>query len=193
MWIYERTLEYPLRVCGPDPRMAACIITQYGGPQGELGAALRYLNQRYSMPTSRAKGILTDIGSEELGHMEMVATLVYKLTEGVSVEDMKAAGLDAQYADHRHALFWQNGDGVPWVAAYISATGDPVADLTENMAAEQKARAVYENLINLTDDSWVKDGLRWLREREVVHFQRFGEALVCVEDHLAQKQVFPAG
>jgi spore coat protein JC len=191
MWIYERKLEYPLRVSGPDPRMASCILTQYGGPQGELGAALRYLNMRYSMPTSRAKGILTDIGSEELGHMEMVATLVYKLTEGVSAQGMKAAGLDAMYADHRHALFWQNGDGVPWIAAYISATGDPVADLTENMAAEQKARAIYENLINLTDDPCVKDGLRWLREREVVHYQRFGEALMYVEDHLAQKQVYP--
>jgi hypothetical protein len=134
----------------------------------------------------------TDIGSEELGHMEMIATFVYKLTEGVSAADMKAAGLDSYYADHRHALFWQNGDGVPWVAAYISATGDPVADLTENMAAEQKARAIYENLIDLTDDYWVKHGLKWLREREIVHFQRFGEALVYVEDHLAQKHLFPA-
>lgn len=137
-----------------------------------------------------AKGVLTDIGTEELAHMEIVATLVYKLIDGASIEAIKAADLGAHYADHGRSLYWQNAAGVPWVAAYVSATGDPVADLHENLAAEQKARAVYENLLHLTDDPQVKDVLRWLREREVVHFQRFGETLMYVEDFMKQKKTF---
>lgn len=190
MWIYEKKLQHPVRVTGPDPRMAKYIITQYGGPEGELSAALRYLNMRYTMPTSLAKGVLTDIGTEELAHMEIVATLVYKLIEGASVDAIKAADLGAHYADHDKSLYWENAAGMPWIAAYVSATGDPVADLHENLAAEQKARAVYENLIHLTDDPYVKDTLRWLREREVVHYQRFGETLMHVEEYCRQKKIF---
>lgn len=190
MWIYEKKLEFPVRVSGPNPRLAKYVITQYGGPEGELSASLRYLNMRYTMPTGRAKGVLTDIGTEELAHMEIVATLVYKLLEGASTEAIKAADLGAHYADHDRSLYWENAAGVPWIAAYVSATGDPVADLHENMAAEQKARAVYENLLRLSDDPLVNDTLRWLREREVVHFQRFGETLMYVEDYLKSKKIF---
>ncbi|AEF93339.1 Catalase [Desulfotomaculum nigrificans CO-1-SRB] len=190
MWIYEKKLEIPVRVTAPDPRMAKYVITQYGGPEGELSASLRYLNMRYSMPTSRAKGVLTDIGTEELAHMEIVATLVYKLLEGASLEAIKAADLGGHYATHDRSLYWTDPNGVPWVAAYVSATGDPVADLHENLAAEQKARAVYENLLHLTDDPCVKDVLRFLREREVVHYQRFGETLMHVEEYCRQKKFY---
>jgi spore coat protein JC len=190
MWIYEKKLEVPVRVSGPNPRLASYVISQYGGPEGELSASLRYLNQRYSMPTGKAKGVLTDIGTEELAHMEIVATLVYKLMENASVEQIKAAGWGSHYADHDKALYWQNAAGVPWVAAYVSATGDPVADLHENLAAEQKARAVYENLIRLSDDPQVNDVLRWLREREVVHYQRFGETLMDVQEYLKSKKYY---
>lgn len=190
MWVYEKKLQVPVKVAGPDPRMAKYIITQYGGPEGELSAALRYLNMRYTMPTGRAKGVLTDIGTEELAHMEVVATLVYKLIEGAPIEAIKAADLGAHYADHDRSLWWENAAGVPWVAAYVSATGDPIADLHENLAAEQKARAVYENLIHLTDDPYVKDVLRYLREREVVHYQRFGETLMYVEEYCRQKKIY---
>lgn len=190
MWIYEKQLEYPVRVSCPDPKFAKAVITQYGGPDGELSASLRYLNQRYSMPTNKAKALLTDIGTEELAHMEMVATIFYKLTAGASPEELKAAGMEGYYAQHDHALFWQDANGVPWMASYIAALGDPVADLTEDMDAEQKARATYEHLICLTDDPLVKDTLRWLREREIVHFQRFGECLNDVQEYLRAKKVF---
>lgn len=177
MWVYEKKLEHPVRVSCPDPRFAKCVITQYGGPDGELSASLRYLNQRYTMPTGQAKALLTDIGTEELAHMEIVATLVYKLLDGAPPEVMEREGLGGHYAQHDHALFWQDANGVPWSAKYIATLGDPVADLTEDMAAEQKARATYENLIHLTDDPLAKEVLKFLREREVVHFQRFGEML----------------
>lgn len=190
MWIYEKKLEYQVKVCKPDVRMAKYLVTQYGGPDGELSAALRYLNQRYSMPTRRAKALLTDIGTEELAHMEMIATMVYKLLKDAPIEEIKAAGLGGHYAQHDKALFWTDANGVPWSAKYIQALGDPVADLHEDMAAEQKARATYENLINLTDDPCVIDALRFLREREVVHFQRFGEALNHVQDYLNSKKIF---
>ncbi|SHK67288.1 manganese catalase family protein [Desulforamulus aeronauticus] len=190
MWIYEKKLQIPVRVSGPNPRLAKEVLTQYGGPEGELSASLRYLNMRYSMPTSRAKAVLTDIGTEELAHMEIVGTVVYKLLEGASIEAIKAAGLDGHYATHDSALFWSDPNGVPWTAAYVSATGDPVADLHENLAAEQKARAVYENLICLSDDPCVTDVLRYLREREVVHFQRFGETLMQVQECMSQKRFY---
>lgn len=185
MWVYEKKLQHPVRVSCPDPRFAKCVITQYGGPDGELSASLRYLNQRYTMPTDKAKALLTDIGTEELAHMEMIAALVYKLIDGAPPEVMERAGLDGHYAQHDHALFWQDANGIPWSAKYIQATGDPVADLTENMAAEQKARATYENLIQLTDDPLAIDTLKFLREREVVHFQRFGEILNDVQMHFS--------
>ncbi len=190
MWIYEKKLEYPVKVRRPNPGLAKNIITQYGGPDGELAASLRYLTQRYTMPTSQAKGVLTDIGTEELAHMEIVAALVYNLIKDAPLSQIKAAGLDGYYADHDRAVYFVNAEGVPWTAAYIQSKGDPIADLHENMAAEEKARATYEWLINLSDDPDVTDVLRFLREREVVHFQRFGETLNIVHEYLDRKRTF---
>lgn len=190
MWIYEKKLQYPVKVMCPDIRMAKYLITQYGGPDGELSAAIRYLNNRYNMPTDKAKGLLTDIGTEELAHLEIIATLVLKLLKDAPVEELKKADLATFYAQRGRDIFPNDANGVPWTAAYIGAVGDPIANLHENMAAEQKARAVYENLICLTDDPGVKDALRFLREREVVHFQRFGEALVDVQHYLDSKKYY---
>ena len=184
MWYYVKTLEYPINLKSCDLTMAKLIITQYGGPDGELGAALRYLNQRYTMPTNKSKGLLTDIGTEEMGHVEMLGTMVYQLMENASIEQIKAAGLDGHYADHGKALFYTDATGNPWTATYIQAKGDVIADIHEDMAAEQKARATYEWLMNLTDDAEIKKILGFLREREVVHYQRFGEALMDIQDNV---------
>lgn len=183
MWYYVKTLEYPINLKCKDLKMAKYLITQYGGPDGELGAALRYLNQRYTMPTGKSKALLTDIGTEEMAHVEMIGTMVYQLMENASIEELKAAGLGGHFADHGKALFYTNPEGVPWTASYIQAKGEAIADLHENMAAEQKARVTYEWLITLTDDHEIKEILRFLREREVVHYQRFGEALMDVKDN----------
>lgn len=190
MWIYEKKLEYPAKVGKKDVKMAKYLITQYGGPDGELAAALRYLNQRYTMPTGVTKGILNDIGTEELAHLEIIATLVYKLIKNATPEELRAVDLGGHYADHDNALFYVDATGNPWTATYIQAKGDPVADLHEDMAAEQKARATYQWLINLTDDPDLKDTLNFLREREIVHFQRFGEALDLVQDNLGCKRMY---
>ena len=190
MWVYEKKLQIPVRVSKPDPRMAKYVITQYGGPEGELSAALRYLNMRYTMPTGKAKGVLTDIGTEELAHMEIVAALVYNLIKDASLDEIKKAGMDGYYADHDKALYFVNAEGAAWTAAYIQSKGDPVTDLHENMAAEQKARSTYEYLINLSDDPDVTDALKFLREREVVHFQRFGETLYLVQEYLNSKKFY---
>ncbi|HBL37133.1 MAG TPA: rubrerythrin family protein [Firmicutes bacterium] len=190
MWSYEKKLQYPAKVGKANVKMAKYLITQYGGPDGELAASLRYLNQRYTMPTPQAKGILTDIGTEEMAHLEIIATLVYKLMDRASVEELKQVDLGGHYADHGKALFYVNGNGVPWTATYIQAKGDPVADLHEDMAAEEKARATYEWLINLSDDPDLNDTLRFLREREVVHFQRFGETLQIVQEYLDSKKCY---
>ncbi|MBX9137500.1 MULTISPECIES: manganese catalase family protein [unclassified Clostridium] len=184
MWYYVKTLEYPINLKSCDLNMAKLIITQYGGPDGELGAALRYLNQRYTMPTNKSKGLLTDIGTEEMGHVEMLGTMVYQLMENASIEQIKAAGLAGHYADHGKALFYTDATGNPWTATYIQAKGDVIADIHEDMAAEQKARATYEWLMNLTDDAEIKKILGFLREREVVHYQRFGEALMDIQDNV---------
>jgi len=190
MWIYEKKLEYPAKICTTNPKLAKVVITQYGGPDGELAASLRYLTQRYSMPTPQTKALLTDIGTEELAHMEIVATLVYNLVKDASIQQIKAAGLDGYYADHDKALYFVNGDGVPWTAAYIQSKGDPVTDLHEDMAAEQKARSTYEYLIQLSEDPGVTETLRWLREREIVHYQRFGEALEHIYDHYSKDRYY---
>ena len=187
MWIYKKTLEYPINIKCKDLKMAKYLISQYGGPDGELSASLRYLNQRYTMPTGKSKCLLNDIGTEELAHVEMIATMIYQLINDASIEELKAAGLATQYVDHGKALFYTDAQGNPWTATYIQAKGDVIADLHEDMAAEQKARATYEHLINLTDDNDVKDVLKFLRQREVVHFQRFGEALVDVQDAMKCK------
>ena len=190
MWMYEKKLEYPIKIKHPNPKMAKAIITQYGGPDGELAASLRYLSQRFSMVTPQARATLNDIGTEELAHLEMVGTMVRQLTEKASIDQIKAAGMDAYYADHDKAVYPVNAAGVPFTAAYIQSKGDPVTDLTEDMAAEQKARSTYEWLINLADDPDVIEPLKFLREREVVHFQRFGEALVIVQDFLNRKHAW---
>ena len=173
MWKYEKSLQYPINIKKKNLKLAKIIVTQYGGSQGELGAALRYLNQRYTMPDEKGKALLTDIGTEELNHVEMISSMIYQLTKDATPEEMKKAGLEAHYAEHKDALYPTDASGVPFTIAYISTTGDPVADLMEDMAAEEKARAVYENLIDLTDDPDVIGPLLWLRQREIVHFNLF--------------------
>jgi spore coat protein JC len=184
MWYYVKTLQHPINLKSCDLNMAKLLITQYGGPDGELGAALRYLNQRFSMPTNKSKGLFTDIGTEEMAHVEMIGTMVYQLMDNASIDQIKAAGLAGHYADHGKALFYTDATGNPWTATYIQAKGDVIADIHENMAAEQKARATYEWLMNLTDDAEIKKILGFLREREVVHYQRFGEALMDIQDNV---------
>lgn len=192
MWIYQKKTEYPVSIKNPDPRMAKYIITQYGGPDGELAASLRYLSQRFSMPTEEAKATLNDIGTEELAHLEMIGTIVHQLTKNVPADILEKEGLGDYYADHDHAVYPMSAAGNPFTAAYIQSKGDPIADLIEDLAAEQKARATYENLLNMVDDPDVRDPLRFLREREVVHFQRFGEALRIVQDKLGEKKFYIA-
>jgi spore coat protein JC len=175
MWKYEKKLEYPVHIRNRDLKMAKYLITQYGGSNGELAAALRYLNQRYTMPDDKGKALLTDIGTEELAHVEMISAMAYQLTKDASPEEMKAAGLGSHYAEHGNALYPTDANGVPFTVAYFATTGDPIADLQEDMAAEQKARAVYENLINLSNDPDVIAPLSFLRQREIIHFARFKE------------------
>lgn len=175
MWKYEKMLQYPINIKNKDLRMAKYLITQYGGPNGELSAAWRYLSQRYTMPDERGKALLTDIGTEELSHVEMISTMVYQLMKGATLKELKEAGLDSMYAEHGHGIYPTDSNGIPFTAAYFASTGDPLADLSEDMAAEQKARATYENLINLTDDYDVIGPLLYLRQREIVHFARFKE------------------
>ena len=175
MWSYQKRLQYPINIKKKDLRMAKLLVTQYGGSNGELGAALRYLNQRYTMPDNRGKALLTDIGTEELAHIEMISTMIYQLMKDATIEEIIEAGLDPHYAEHNRALFPTDANGVPFTVAYFATTGDPLADLSEDMAAEQKARAIYENLIDLTTDPDVIAPLLWLRQREIVHFARFKE------------------
>lgn len=175
MWKYVKTLEYPINIKKKDLRMAKYLITQYGGPNGELAASLRYLNQRYTMPDDKGKTLLTDLGTEELAHVEMICTMVYQLMKNATLEEIKNAGLDTNYAEHQKALYPTDSNGVPFTVSYFASTGDPVADISEDMAAEQKARAVYENLITLTNDPDVIGPLLFLRQREIVHFERFKE------------------
>ncbi len=191
MWIYEKKLEYPIRIKTPNPAMAKVIITQYGGPDGELAASIRYLSQRFSMVTPEARAVLNDIGTEELAHLEMIGSMVRQLTKNASIDEIKESGYDAYYADHDKAVYPVSASGAAFTAAYVQSKGDPVTDLTEDMAAEQKARSTYEWLINLADDPDVIEPLKFLREREVVHFQRFGEALRIVQEFLASKKIFP--
>lgn len=189
MWIYEKKLQYPVRVSKCDPRMAKFLLEQYGGADGELAAALRYLNQRYSIP-DKVIGLLTDIGTEEFAHLEMIATMVYKLTKDASPQQMEEAGLGAHFANHDHALFYQNAAGVPWTATYIQAKGDPIADLYEDIAAEEKARATYQWLIDMTDDVDLQDGLKFLREREIIHSLRFREAVEILKADRDEQKVY---
>lgn len=189
MWIYEKKLQYPVKVGKCNPKLAKYLIEQYGGADGELAAALRYLNQRYTIP-DKVIGLLTDIGTEEFAHLEMIATMIYKLTKDATPEQMKEAGLDGHYANHDSALFYHNAAGVPFTTTFIQAKGDPIADLYEDIAAEEKARATYQWLINLSDDPDINDSLQFLRQREIIHSQRFREAVEILKDEQTKKTIF---
>lgn len=190
MWTYDRRLQYPVKIKNPDARAAKIIITQYGGPDGELGAAMRYLSQRFAMPNRHAAGLLTDVGSEELGHFEMIAAMVHQLTRNLSVEQIKAQGFADYFVDHTTGIYPVAASGPAWTAAYFQSKGDPITDLHENMAAEQKARVTYDNILRLVDDPDIIQPIKFLREREIVHYQRFGEALRLVQDELDSRNFY---
>ena len=193
MWIYEKKLEFPIKITKPDARLAKIMIEQYGGPDGELGASLRYLSQKFTMVTPEAKATLNDIATEEFAHVEMMGTIVSQLTRGLTKQQIIDSGLDAYYVNHGLGVYPSAASGVPFSAMALQSKGDPITDLYEDMAAEQKARSTYEYLIDLTDDPEVLAPLRFLREREIVHFQRFGEALDIARDYLKQEKVFDMG
>ena len=190
MFRYEKRLQYPVKIKNPNPALAKFIISQYGGPDGELGASMRYLSQRYAMPWPELKALLTDIGTEELGHLEMVASIVQQLTRKMTDKEVLEAGLETYFVDHTAGVYPQFASGTPWTAATIGVKGDVITDLTEDMAAEQKARTTYDNILRLSDDPDVNDAIRFLREREVVHYQRFGEALRLATERMDQKNVY---
>ena len=190
MWIYEKKLEFPVKITKPDARLAKIMIEQYGGADGELAASLRYLSQKFTMVTPEAKATLNDIATEEFAHLEMMGTIVHQLTQGLTKDEILAAGLDPYYVNHGLGVYPSSAAGVPFTAAYLQSKGDPITDLYEDMAAEQKARSTYEYLIDLTDDPDVLAPLRFLRERDIVHFQRFGEALDYARDYLKQQHYF---
>lgn len=190
MWVYEKRLEYPVKISNPNPKLAKLIITQYGGPDGELGASLRYLSQRYSMPYPELKAILTDIGTEELAHLEMIGAIVYQLTKNLTPEEIKQAGFEDYFVDHTTGVYPNSASGVPFSAMSLQVKGDTITDLHENMAAEQKARTTYDNILRFCDDPDVKDPIKFLREREVVHYQRFGEGLRITTDKLDSKNFY---
>ena len=190
MWSYEKRLQFPIHIKKPNAAAAKVIISQYGGPDGELGASMRYLSQRYTMKDRRVAGLLTDIGTEELAHLEMVSAIVYQLTKGLTVEEIKKQGFDAYFVDHTTGIWPQAASGAPWTSAYIQSKGDVISDMHEDMAAEQKARTTYDNLLRLIDDPDVRDPLKFLREREIVHYQRFGEGLRIATDHLNSKNFY---
>ena len=190
MFVYEKKLQYPVRIANPNPKLAALIISQYGSPDGELGASLRYLSQRFSMPYPELKGLLTDIGTEELGHLEMIGAIVYQLTRNLSDDDVKKAGFDTYFVDHTTGVYPTAASGFPWSAASMQVKGDVIADLTEDLAAEQKARVTYDNILRLSDDPDVNDVIKFLRQREIVHFQRFGEGLRLAKEKMDQKNLY---
>jgi len=190
MFSYEKVLQYPVNIKNTNAKYAQIIISQYGGPDGELGASLRYLSQRFSMPYPELKGLLTDIGTEELGHLEMIGAIVYQLTKNLSIEEIKRSGFDTYFVDHTTGIYPQAASGMPWTAASMQSKGDLFADLIEDLAAEQKARAVYDNILRLVDDPDVREPIKFLREREVVHFQRFGEGLRLACDKLDSKDFY---
>ena len=190
MWTYDKKLEFPVKIKNPDPRAAKIIISQLGGPDGEIGAAMRYLNQRYSMPYDKVVGILTDVGTEELAHIEMVAAILYQLTRNLTPEQIKNSGFDTYFVDHTTGVYPQSAAGVPFSAAALQCKGDVITDLMEDLAAEQKARTTYDNILRLVDDPDVREPIKFLREREVVHFQRFGDALRITQDNLDAKNFY---
>lgn len=190
MWTYEKRLQFPVNIKNPDPAVAKFIISQVGGPDGELAASQRYLHQRYSMPYDEAKAALTDIGSEELNHLEMVSAIIHQLTRGMTEEEIKRAGMEAYFVDHTAGVYPQAAAGFPFDALSFAVKGDPLTDLHEDMAAEQKARTTYDNIIRMVDDPDVLEPIRFLREREIVHFQRFGETLENIKDKMNSKNFY---
>ena len=190
MWIYEKKLQYPVKIKNPNAKLAMAIISQLGGPDGEIGASMRYLNQRYSMPYPEITGILTDVGSEELAHMEMVAAIIHQLTRNLSVDEIKKSGFDTYFVDHTTGVYPIAASGVPYDMKYIAVKGDVLTDLHEDLAAEQKARTTYDNLLRIIDDPDVRDPIKFLRAREIVHYQRFGDALRLAQDRLDEKNFY---
>ena len=190
MWNYEKMLQFPVNIKRPNAKAAQVIISQYGGPDGELGASLRYLSQKFAMPNRRVAGLLNDIGTEELAHLEMIGAIVHQLTRKLSIEEIKKCGFDTYFVDHTVGVFPQAANGSAFTAAYLQSKGDPITDLHEDMAAEQKARTTYDNILQLVDDPDVITPIRFLREREIVHYQRFGEALRMVQDDLNSRNFY---
>ena len=190
MWIYEKKLQHPLKIKNPSPALAKVIVSQLGGPDGELAASLRYLNQRYTAPWSEIKGVLTDIGTEELAHVEMISAILYQLTKHLTPQQIKESGFDTSFVDHTLGIYPVAASGTPFTATYFQSKGDIITDLHENLAAEQKARTTYDNILRLVDDNDVREPIKFLREREIVHFQRFGEALRLATDRLDSKNFY---
>ncbi len=193
MWEYQKKLQIPINIKHPDPKLAAFIVSQYGGPDGELGASMRYLSQRFSMKDDMAKGLLTDIGTEELAHLEMVGALVHQLTKNATTTEIENSPMAAYYVDHSKGVYPTSAAGFPWHAASIGVKGDPIADLVEDLAAEQKARVTYDNILKFCDDPDVTRVIKYLREREVVHFQRFGECLNKIQENVGAKKIMGRG
>ena len=190
MWIYDKKLQFPVKIKNPNANYAKIIISQLGGPDGELAASMRYLHQRYSMPYDKVRGILTDVGTEELAHLEMIAAILYQLTQGLSPEEIKKAGMDIYFVDHTAGLYPVAASGVPFDMKYVGVKGDVLADLNEDLAAEQKARVTYDNILRMVDDPDVREPIKYLRQRELVHYQRFGDALRIAQDNLDSKNFY---
>ena len=190
MWTYDKKLQYPVRIKNPNANYAKIIISQLGGPDGELAASMRYLHQRYSMPYDKVRGILTDVGTEELAHLEMIGAILYQLTQGLTPEEIKKAGMDIYFVDHTLGLYPVAASGVPFDMKYVGVKGDLLADLNEDLAAEQKARVTYDNILRMVDDPDVRDPIKYLRQRELVHYQRFGDALRIAQDNLDSKNFY---
>ena len=190
MFLYDKKLQYPVKIDKPNPKLAAVIISQYGGPDGELGASMRYLSQRFSMPVPEIQGLLTDIGTEELGHLEMVGAIVHQLTRNLSDSQIQDSAFAPYFVDHTVGVYPTAASGFPWSAGSMQVKGDPITDLHETMAAEMKARTTYDNILRISDDPDVNDVIRFLRAREIVHYQRFGELLVRTQDRLNEKNFF---
>ena len=190
MWCYEKRLQFPVNIKEPNAKLAQVIMSQFGGPDGELGASLRYLSQRYSMPFDELKGLLTDIGTEELGHLEMVGAIIHQLTRNLKDSQIQDSAFAPYFVDHTTGVYPTFASGTPWTAATIAVKGDPIADLTEDLAAEQKARVTYDNILRLSDDPDVNNVIKFLRQREINHFQRFGEALQLLREKLDQRNVY---
>ena len=190
MWTYDKKLQFPVKIKNPNANYAKIIISQLGGPDGEIGASMRYLHQRYSMPYDKVRGILTDVGTEELAHLEMVSAILYQLTKGLPIEEIKKAGMDTYFVDHTSGIYPIAASGVPFDMKYVGVKGDVIADLNEDLAAEQKARVTYDNILRMVDDPDVREPIKYLRQRELVHYQRFGDALRIAQDNLDSKNFY---